>query len=81
MIRPATADDVPAIARLIRGLADYEKLSDVVTLEEDRLREHLLTIEARERRPAQLWLLVSAYALAGVVLLVVAAVAAGGGSL
>jgi hypothetical protein len=47
----------------------------------DRLREHLLSIEASERRPAQLWLLVGAYACAGLLLLVVAAVAAGGGGL
>lgn len=41
MIRPATLADVPSIARLIRGLAEYERLSHVVTLDEDRLREHL----------------------------------------
>jgi GNAT superfamily N-acetyltransferase len=41
MIRAATPQDVPAIARLIRGLADYERLSHVVRLEEGRLREHL----------------------------------------
>ncbi|MFO0966500.1 MAG: GNAT family N-acetyltransferase [Gemmataceae bacterium] len=41
MIRAATPADVPAIARLIRGLADYEKLSHAVTLEEARLHEHL----------------------------------------
>src|SRR5262249_56930284 len=42
MIRSATAADVPAIARLIRGLAEYEKLSHVVVLDETRLREHLV---------------------------------------
>jgi GNAT superfamily N-acetyltransferase len=41
MIRPATPDDVPAIARLIRALADYEKLTHTVVLDEARLREHL----------------------------------------
>lgn len=41
MIRPATADDVPTVARLIRALAEYERLSDAVVLDEDRLREHL----------------------------------------
>src|SRR5262249_60087182 len=38
---PATADDTPAIGRLIRGLAEYEKLAHQVTLDEARLREHL----------------------------------------
>ncbi len=41
MIRPATSDDLPAIARLIRGLAEYERLSHAVTLDEASLREHL----------------------------------------
>ena len=41
MIRPATAADVPVIVRLIRALAEYERLSDQVVLEEGRLREHL----------------------------------------
>ncbi len=41
MIRPATPDDTAAIAALIRGLAEYERLSHYVTLEEGRLREHL----------------------------------------
>src|ERR1700722_10264942 len=41
MIRPATSADTPTIARLIRGLAEYERLSDKVTLDESRLREHL----------------------------------------
>jgi GNAT superfamily N-acetyltransferase len=41
MIRPATAEDVPAIFRLIRQLAEYERLSQEVFLEERRLREHL----------------------------------------
>jgi GNAT superfamily N-acetyltransferase len=41
MIRPATPDDVPTIARLIRDLAEYERLLHRVTLEEARLRDHL----------------------------------------
>jgi GNAT superfamily N-acetyltransferase len=39
MIRPATPDDVPAIASLIAGLAEYEKLPQEV--DEGRLRQHL----------------------------------------
>jgi GNAT superfamily N-acetyltransferase len=41
MIRAATPDDVPTIARLIRGLADYEKLLHLVALDETRLRDHI----------------------------------------
>jgi GNAT superfamily N-acetyltransferase len=41
MIRPATPADVPTIARLIRALAEYERLADKVALDEGRLREHL----------------------------------------
>ena len=41
MIRPATKDDVPAIAKLIRDLAEYERLSHAVVLDESRLREDL----------------------------------------
>jgi len=41
MIRPATAADAPAIARLIRSLADYERLAHAVTFNEAQLREHL----------------------------------------
>ena len=41
MIRPATSADVPAIIQLIRALAEYEKLSHQVILDEARLREHL----------------------------------------
>jgi hypothetical protein len=47
----------------------------------DRLREHLVALDARDRRPAQLWLLVTAYACAGILILVLAAIAAGGGGL
>jgi GNAT superfamily N-acetyltransferase len=49
MIRSATPEDVPAIARLIRALADYEKLSHEVVLEEDALGRHLFG----ERRHAE----------------------------
>jgi GNAT superfamily N-acetyltransferase len=40
-IRPAKPADVPIIARLIRELAEYERLSHAVVLEESRLHEHL----------------------------------------
>ena len=41
MIRPATPNDVPTIARLIRALAEYEKLAEKVSLKESELRQHL----------------------------------------
>jgi GNAT superfamily N-acetyltransferase len=41
MIRPASAADTPTIAALIRALAEYERLSHQVVLDEDRLRMHL----------------------------------------
>jgi GNAT superfamily N-acetyltransferase len=41
MIRAATPDDLPTIARLIRALAEYEKLSDRVVFNEDQLGRHL----------------------------------------
>lgn len=41
MIRPATPADVPTVARLIRALAEYEKLSHTLVLDEDRFRDHL----------------------------------------
>ncbi len=41
MIRGATPQDVPQIAQLIRALAEYERLSHRVALDEGRLREHL----------------------------------------
>jgi GNAT superfamily N-acetyltransferase len=40
-IVPATERDVPVLLELIRGLADYEKLSHVVEATEDRLRRTL----------------------------------------
>lgn len=41
MIRSATPADVPTIARLIRALAEYEKLSHEVVLREEDLHQHL----------------------------------------
>jgi GNAT superfamily N-acetyltransferase len=41
MIRPATPNDTKIIARLIKGLAEYERLSHEVVLDESRLHEHL----------------------------------------
>jgi GNAT superfamily N-acetyltransferase len=41
MIRPATPADVPVIAKLIRDLAEYERLLDRCVLKESDLREHL----------------------------------------
>ena len=41
MIRPATIADTPAICELIRGLAEYERLTDKLDLDDDRLRAHL----------------------------------------
>jgi len=41
VVRPATPADVDEIFRLIRGLADYERLAHEVTGNADRLREHL----------------------------------------
>jgi GNAT superfamily N-acetyltransferase len=41
MIRPATPDDTPTIAALIRALAEYERLSHEFVLDEAELREHL----------------------------------------
>jgi GNAT superfamily N-acetyltransferase len=49
MIREATIDDVPAIARLIRALAEYERLAHEVVLDEQRLATHLFG----ERRYAE----------------------------
>ena len=41
MIRPAAPADTPAIARLIRDLAEYERLTHAVRLDEARLHGHL----------------------------------------
>jgi GNAT superfamily N-acetyltransferase len=44
-ILPATELDVPAILDLIRALAEYEKLSHLVTANEERLRETLFGVK------------------------------------
>ena len=41
MIRKAQEHDTPLICQLIRELAEYERLSHEVVVEESRLREHL----------------------------------------
>src|SRR6478752_8181003 len=41
VIRPATPADVPTIARLIRELAEYERLAHEVVLSEAALADHL----------------------------------------
>src|SRR5262249_49408567 len=41
MIRPATPADVPVIAQLIRGLAEYERLAHACVLQESDLHRHL----------------------------------------
>ena len=40
-IRPATAGDIPELLRLIRALAEYEKLADMAVGTEARMRESL----------------------------------------
>jgi GNAT superfamily N-acetyltransferase len=42
VIRPARADDVPAIYRLVRDLADYERSLDQVSATEEDLRRSLM---------------------------------------
>jgi GNAT superfamily N-acetyltransferase len=42
-IRHATADDVPLLFGLIRGLAEYERLLEQVTATEESLRAHLFS--------------------------------------
>ena len=41
LIRPSTSEDVPLILDFIRGIAEYEKLSQEVTATEADLRESL----------------------------------------
>ncbi len=41
LVGPATVDDVPALLRMIRALADYERLSHLVVADEARLAEAL----------------------------------------
>ena len=43
-IRPATANDLPLVASLIRGLAEYEGLSHAVRMDEERLGEYLFGV-------------------------------------
>jgi hypothetical protein len=43
----------------------------------DRLRERLRDLDAAARRPTNLWMLVAAYAIAGVILLIAAAAGVG----
>lgn len=40
-IRPASPEDIPLIAQLIRDLAEYEKLSNEVRFDEAALKQHL----------------------------------------
>lgn len=40
-IRAATPDDVPLLNRLVRELAEYEKLTHIVAADEQTLRAHL----------------------------------------
>src|SRR3954465_10364512 len=40
-VRPASIDDVPSLLRFIGSLAEYEKLSHLMTATEADLREHL----------------------------------------
>ncbi len=61
MIRPAIPDDVPTIARLIRELAEYERMSHVVVMEEAKLHEHLFG----ERRYAEVLLAEAGGAVVG----------------
>jgi GNAT superfamily N-acetyltransferase len=44
-IRPATAEDVPTLLRLIKALAEYERLLHAVVATEDDLRESLFGTE------------------------------------
>jgi GNAT superfamily N-acetyltransferase len=43
-IRPAERADVPVIAKLIHGLARFEKMEDQVTMTEDRLSDSLFGV-------------------------------------
>lgn len=51
-IVPATEHDVPQILELIRGLAEYERLSHLMEATEDRLRRTLFG----DRPAAEVWL-------------------------
>ena len=41
-ITPATENDIPAILRLIRGLADYEHMSSLVNGNGRKVTEHIV---------------------------------------
>lgn len=60
-IVPATERDVPVILELIRGLAEYERLSHVVEATEDRLRQTLFG----DRPSAEVWLAYASEECAG----------------
>jgi ribosomal protein S18 acetylase RimI-like enzyme len=47
-IEPATERDLPLILRLIRNLAEYEKLADAVVATEETLRDSLFVKRAAE---------------------------------
>ncbi|WP_131737692.1 GNAT family N-acetyltransferase [Actinomadura roseirufa] len=47
MIRPSTPDDVPAILRLVRDLAEYERSLHEVEATEEHLRDALFAPEPR----------------------------------
>lgn len=49
MIRPAAPDDLPAIAQLIRALADYERLAHEVEWDEAQLEATLFAPDAVPR--------------------------------
>ena len=48
-LRDATPDDLPAIADLIRALAEYERLADEVVWTDEQLRESLFGPDAVPR--------------------------------
>jgi len=41
LIRPATAEDTPVVLQMIRGLAEYEKLTHVFVATEEKIRATL----------------------------------------
>src|SRR5579862_1474217 len=51
-IVPATERDVPQILELIKGLAEYERLSHTVEADEDRLRRTLFG----DRPAGEVWM-------------------------
>jgi GNAT superfamily N-acetyltransferase len=60
-IVPATEGDVPQILELIKGLAEYERLSHVVEATEDRLRRTLFG----DRPAGEVWLALTGDECAG----------------